>query len=244
VSWAGEIVGHRGAAGLAPENTLASFEAAIEAGCDRVEFDVRATADGRAIVFHDARLGRFVEGGDQAPPVLRRHSSELTGLDVGSTLGRPGCRVPLLDQVLDAIGGRVALNPEIKGSGAEGRLALRATLPELRRRVLLSSSLLSSFHSPVLREAARAEPGMARALIVGRDFSGDAVAEAERTGCRALHAHRALADAELLARCRTAGLELRVFTVNEPADMLRLVELGVDGIVTDRPDLLREVAGR
>jgi glycerophosphoryl diester phosphodiesterase len=244
VSWDGEIVGHRGAAGLAPENTLASFEAAIEAGCDRVEFDLRTTADAGLVVFHDARLGRFVEGGDLQPPVFRQHSGRMKALDVGASLGRAGCHVPLFDEVLDALVGRVALNPEVKGSGAEGLFAIRRTVAVLRERELLDGCVVSSFHAPVLQEARRLSDELPLALIVGREPSGDPVEQAAATGCVALHAHRTLADSELLERCRERGLALRVFTVNEEVDMLSLVDLDVDGIVTDRPDRLREIAGR
>lgn len=244
MSWAGEIVGHRGAAGLAPENTIASMEAALAQGCDRVEFDLRATADGELVVFHDARLGRFVEGGDRQPPVLRRHSSQLTALDLGASLGLENCRVPLFGELLDALAGRVALNPEVKGSGAEGLIAVRRAVSVLAERELFGSSLISSFHAPIVREARALAEDLPRALIVGREPTGDPVAQARTLDCAALHAHRALADAALLDRCHEAGLQLRVFTVNEEADMLSLMKLGVDGIVTDRPDLLRELAGR
>ncbi len=244
MSWTGEIVGHRGAAGLAPENTLASFEAALEAGCDRIEFDLRTTADGELVVFHDARLGRFVEGGDLQPPIFRRHSSQLTALDVGASLGRPGCRVPLFGEVLDALAGRVALNPEVKGSGAEGLFAVRRTVAVLRERELFEKCILSSFHVPVLTEARCIADDLPRALIVGRKPSGDPIEQAIELGCVALHAHWSLADAGLLERCRDRDLAFRVFTVNEEADMIPLVELGLDGIVTDRPDRLRKVAGR
>jgi glycerophosphoryl diester phosphodiesterase len=244
VSWSGEIVGHRGAAGLAPENTLVAFEAAIEAGCDRVEFDLRTTADAELVVFHDARLGRFVEGGDLQRPVFRRHSGELRALDVGALSGRPGCRVPLLSELLDALNGRVALNPEVKGSGAEGLFAMRRTVAILRERELFESCVISSFHASVVGEARRLAEDLPRALLVGREASRDPVAQAMDLGCAALHAHRSLVDESLVERCRDHELTVRAFTVNEEADMLSLVKLGVDGIVTDRPDRLRELVGR
>ena len=242
--WRGEIVGHRGAAGLAPENTLASFEAAIEAGCDRVEFDLRVTANRELVVFHDARLGRFVEGGDLQPAVFRRHSRELTALDVGEALGRPGCPVPLFSELLEALAGRVALNPEIKGSGAEGLVAATRVAEALGGREDLGDCVLSSFQAPVLAEMRRLAPDLPRALLFGRKSSGDPIAGALRLECTALHVHRELLDEELFEACRAEGLALRVFTLNAEADMMDAMRMGVDGIVTDRPDLLRELAGR
>lgn len=244
--WAGEIVGHRGAAGLAPENTLASFEAALEAGCDRIELDVRATRDGAAVVFHDARLDRFVTAASplQSTTVTCLTLAELERVDVGAALGRPGCHVPSLRAALDLLDRRVALNIELKGSGDDGSRALRACLPLLRERGLQDMTLLSSFHAPVLQEAREQAPEVPRAFIADDRTPGDAVVLARDLVCVALHAGHEITDEPLLARCRSAGLALRTWTVNDEARMRRFMALGVDGIVTDHPDRLRACAGR
>ena len=245
VEWPGEIVGHRGAAGLAPENTLLSFETAIAAGCDRVEFDVRVTRDG-VVVFHDARLDRFLPPGSPGAgrPLSQLPTALVTQVDVGASFGKPGWLVPTYDQVLEAMAGRVRLNVESKGSGREGLLTVEACRKGLRDHGLVEGTVLSCFHEPVLAHAWQSDPGIERAFIADARTLGDPVAIATRLKAAALHASMDIADEHLLERCRKAGLALRVWTVNEPASMRRFVELAVDGIVSDHPDRLRQVAGR
>lgn len=240
MSWTGEIVGHRGAAGVAPENTLASFEEAIAAGAHRIEFDVRRTLDGHAVVFHDFSLERFVAGADRRG-VSRHPLAELRALDVGAALGRPGCFVPSLQETLEALGGRVLLNLEVKGSGSDGLLVLRLSIEALRRHGLGASTVISSFHAPVLRAAEAIAPEIPRAFIFDMRVAGDPVAIARASRCEAVHPHQRLADGRMLERCRKAGLLLRAWTANEEPDILRLMDLGADGIVSDFPERVRRL---
>lgn len=243
MTWRGEIIGHRGAAGVAPENTLASFEAAIAAGAHRVEFDVRRTFDGRAVVFHDLTLDRFVPGA-RGRSVSRSTLDEMRAIDVGATLGRPGCFVPSLDDVLEALEGRVKLNVEVKGSGADGMLALPLAVEAVRRHGLAGDVVLSSFHAPVMRLAQAQAKDMERALIVDQRNREDVVALAASVGCAGLHPSRVVTTPLLVQRCREAGLALRCWTVDDPVEMARFMAMGVDGIVSDVPGLVREVAAR
>ena len=242
-AWRGEIVGHRGAAALAPENTLESFEAAIAAGADRVELDVRRTIDGQAVVFHDLNVDRFVPGA-RGRSVTRHSLAEMTAIDVGATLGRPGCLVPSLDATLQRLAGRVKLNVEIKGSGADGVMTLALAIAAIGSAGVGGSTILSSFHEPVVRRMREDAPGIARSFIVDRRTSGDVVAQAVAAGCEGLHPHFELVDELFVARCREARLAVRPWTVDDEAEMRRLMALGVDGIVTNAPDRLRLVAAR
>lgn len=243
VTWSGEIVGHRGAAGLAPENTLASFEAAVAAGADRIEFDVRRTFDGQAVVFHDLTVDRFVANA-RGRSVSRHSLAEMTAIDAGAALGRPGCLVPSLEAVLAALAGRVKLNVEVKGSGADGVLAAGLAADAIHAHGLGRDTVLSSFHESVLRHLAARSGDLPRAFIFDERATGDVLGIARATGCAAVHPKSTLVDAAFMARCRDAGLAVRAWTVNDEAEMLRLMDLGVDGIVTDRPDVLAAVAGR
>ena len=245
-AWPGEIVGHRGAAGLAPENTLEGFAAAVAAGVDRIELDVRRTSDRRVVVFHDFKLDRLHPDADGriGRTVSRCTLAQMREIDVGAALGRPGCHVPSLDETLDAFGSRVPLNVEVKGSGADGLLALQLTADLVRERRLEEAVLLSSSHPSVLRRAQVSVGEIDRALIVSRKSSGDPIAVATGMACRAIHPEQSLVSDALLARCREAGLAVRPWTVNEEAEMRRLVDRGVDGIVTDRPDVLARLLGR
>ncbi len=241
MSWRGEIIGHRGSAGTAPENTIASFEAAIEAGADRVEFDVRRTIDGHAVVFHDLTVERFVPGA-RGRSVSRHALDEMRAIDVGAVLGRPGCFVPSLDEALEAIGRRALVNAEVKGSGADGALTLPLVISALRRHGIHDDAVVSSFHAPVMRLALDQAPDIARAYIVDARTSGDPVAAALAMKAEGLHPACALATADLVDRCRVAALRVRCWTANDEPEIRRLVTLGVDGIVTDFPARAREIA--
>ena len=241
--WSGEIIGHRGAAGLAPENTLESFETAIAAGADRIEFDVRRTQDLQAVVFHDLSVDRFMpEARGRSVP---RHSlAEMMAIDVGAALGRPGCFVPSLDATLEALAGRVKLNVEVKGSGADGLITADLAATAVRDKGLGPHTVLSSFHEPVLRHLASRAGDLARAFIFDEKASGDVIALAVATGCEAVHPKSTLLSEAFMARCRDASLRVRPWTVNADDEMRRLMALGVDGIVTDFPNRLARVAGR
>jgi glycerophosphoryl diester phosphodiesterase len=238
MTWSGEVIGHRGAAGLAPENTVESFEAAVAAGADRVEFDVRRTRDGHAVVFHDLNLDRF------SPEARGRSVSvhtlaQMQALDVGASLGRPGCFVPSLDDVLARLAGRILFNVEIKGSGADGLSALALASAAIQRAGVAASTILSSFHEPVMRRMRDEADDIARAFIVDERTDGDVVARATAMRCEAIHPRSSLVDEPLVERCRAVGLRIRAWTVNDEAEMRRLMALGIDGIVTDFPNRLR-----
>ena len=239
-AWRGEIVGHRGAAGVAPENTLASFEAALAAGAASVELDVRATIDGHAIVFHDATVDRF-EPGTRDGAVSRRSLLQMKGLDVGASLGRPGCFVPSLDETLRALRGRAFVHVEVKGAGPGGFLALRLAIETIRRLRMGGDVVLSSFPVAVLRRARAEASEIPRALIVDSRAAAWGVEGAAGCGCEGLHALHSLVNAGMIARCRAAGLSLRAWTADERADVERLMTIGVDGIVSDFPGLVREL---
>lgn len=241
MTWSGEVIGHRGAAGLAPENTIESFEAAIAAGADRVEFDVRRTRDGHAVVFHDLNLDRF-DPGARGRSVSVHSLAQMQALDVGAALGRPGCFVPSLDDALALLAGRILLNVEIKGSGADGLSALALAIAALRRTSVAADTVLSSFHEPVVRRMRDEAPDIARAFIVDERTDGDIVARAAAIDCEALHPRSPIVDDALVTRCRGAGLRIRAWTVNDEPEMRRLMALGIDGVVTDFPDRLRALA--
>lgn len=246
-TWQGEIVGHRGAAGLAPENTLESFEAAVSAGADRVELDTRLTRDDHLVVFHDYgfdRLGPPGPAETPRPPVSRSSLRDLLRIDVGARLGHPGAFIPSLEQVIELLRGRVLLNVEVKGSGPYGLRVLDACVAILGDHGVLADTVVSSFHPRVVERAADTKPGLARALICTKKTEGAPVAAAQAVRATDVHVHRTLVDAELVTTARRAGIPLRAWTVNELDEMRRFADLGLDGIVTDRPDLLRDMVGR
>lgn len=229
-------LGHRGSAGRAPENTLAGFHRALEVGADGVELDVRLTADGVAVVFHDDKLGRTAPG---RTAVAARTFEELGDLDAGSWFG-PGFadqRIPTLDNVLAAIGSHCTINVEMKPADDAEALAL-AAWNSVAQAGLAETILFSSFDWEILR-ALRALTDQARIGVLCAKTAGDsAFALAAELDAEALNPPVAAVNTALVRRAQAAGLGLWVWTVNEPELIDRLIGYPVAAIISDFPELV------
>jgi glycerophosphoryl diester phosphodiesterase len=250
-------IAHRGGAALAPENTLEAFRSAVERSrTDMLELDVQPTADGELVVFHDDTLDRCTDGGG---PVAAHTWAELGCMDAGFRFtpdagatfpfrGR-GVRIPRLADVLDAFPD-VPLNVELK-AGPRSAAAVEALVDRLRAhgavdRVCLGSeddALGAALHAAV-PEACHFYPAQALTALVVSIKSGASPAVDPRyqvldmpfvwQGLR-------LIDPALLAACSALGLWVNAWTVDSPDEMRYLLQIGVGGLMTDRPDLLRRV---
>ncbi|MEO5338243.1 MAG: glycerophosphoryl diester phosphodiesterase [Magnetospirillum sp. WYHS-4] len=224
------IIGHRGAAGCAPENTLASLREAARQGAHWVEFDVKLSRDGVPVLFHDERLERTTNGRGR---LSRLSLAELRRLDAGG-----GETVPTLAEAMDLLrlldmGANVELKP-CPGREVETARAAAAVLAGTPVPVLLSS----------FSEAALAAvPDWPLALVVGR-IPADWRSRLERLGARALHCRQGDLRRRQVEEVRTAGLSLRCYTVNDPARARRLLDWGVVSVFTDFPGRLLEAIGR
>jgi glycerophosphoryl diester phosphodiesterase len=227
------VIAHRGASGQRPENTLPAYELAVEQGADMIEIDLHRTRDAALVVTHDEELAGLGGTGEIADASL----AEVRALDAGD-----GERVPTLDEVLDRFGRRIPFNLEIK-RGTRGDYAgiEAAALAALERRGLVERTLFSSFYDPVLRRL-RELSGRARiGLLISRRYPDGALQRARALGAEALHPERPLVTPELVKAAHGEGLAVYVFTVDDPADMARLLALGVDGIFTNFPERLRSL---
>lgn len=230
-------IAHRGASAFAPENTMAAFEKAVELGADVLELDLHLSRDGELVVIHDGTLDRTTDGHGQ---VYERTLEELKRLDAGRWFGEgfAGQRIPMLDEVLDRYVGKVPLALEIKAGsdffpGIEERV-----VSALRRHSAIEQAVVASFDHYALERLKEIEPTLrTAALLVGRPVSISALAGPGRADAIALEA--SLATKTEVEACRAAGLQLVVWVVNDPVQMRHFIALGVDGIITDRPDLLR-----
>lgn len=235
------IIGHRGAAGLAPENTEAAFRAAVAAGVDAVEFDVQFTADGCPVVFHDETLDRMAGVGARIPDYSE---SVLKGFDIGFRHGPQyrGERIPSVAEVADLIPGFIELHAEVKAYQPVTPDQLRRLLDTLESHGGLARVILSSPHEETLSDIARLRRDARTALLLFRDVKSpaDAARRAALLGCRAVDPNASLVDAELVAICHRNDMKVFAFTVNERGTMRKLMQLGVNGFYTDYPDRLRE----
>jgi glycerophosphoryl diester phosphodiesterase len=220
------IIGHRGAAGLLPENTLPSFQRAAALGVDAVELDVHC-CEGRLVVIHDDTVERTTNG---RGAVAAMSLAELRALDAGA--GNP---VPFLEEVLNVVPGHVGVNIELKGPGTAELLARH--LPKDGGR----SILVSSFDHRALAGYTRLRADHPVAPLFGR-WRDDPLATAAEFGGGFINLGRKLVTKERVDRILDAGLKLLVYTVNELEDARRLFELGVWGVFTDFPDKVSRAA--
>lgn len=226
------ICAHRGASGHAPENTLAAVVLAADQGAVMTEIDVQLSADGQTVVIHDETLDRTTTGNG---PVADHTLAQLQDLDAGSWFGEKwnGEKIPTLAEIITAVGGRLKLNIELKGAAG----------PELEAEVVrivgehdfADRCLLTSFdHARIDRLDAHFRQG----YIIGKEGWRWKFLEAP---VQVLSLEQSLVDGELVLAAHRAGKEVHVWTVNDPADMKRMISYSVDAIITNYPDRLKAI---
>lgn len=248
-----QVFAHRGGSALRPENTFAAFDHGLSLGADGLELDVHLSSDGVVVVHHDPTLERTTNGRGL---VAARTARELSALDAAAHFGAPAC--PLIGQ-----GWTIPMFADVlrRYRGIPMIVELKVNEPELAHRVIdllreadaLDRVTLGSFGTRVLRAARAYEP---------RVLTGSSKEETRlalyRSWCR-IPVRRPPFDAyqvpEVSGRTRVvsprfvrdahaAGIAVQVWTVDDPADMTRLLGWGVDGIISDRPDLAVQVVRR
>jgi glycerophosphoryl diester phosphodiesterase len=219
------VTGHRGAAGLEPENTLRSFRRACDLGVDRIETDVRLSRDGHLVCLHDATVDRTTNG---TGPAAEMTYDQLCQLDAGA-----GERIPSLEEALAAVRGRAVLQIELKGEGtAEPTLQVLAA-----EGVSPEEVLISCFDAARLAAARALRPELHYTLLFSQPPS-DAVEQAVRLGASSLSIHHAHLTAECVETAHAAGLEVRSWNPDTREEMERVLSLGIDGLGSNRPDIL------
>lgn len=228
------ILAHRGAHGGYPENTLGGIRRALAAGARALEIDVH-WVDGHLLVFHDHRLERRTDGNGR----LADHGFEaLRRLDAGA-----GECIPTLEEVLELVDGRALLDVELKGARTAGPVAERLLACRAGGRWPAGSLMVSSFNHRELLAFGEAAPDIARAMLC-EGVLLDMVGAARRLGADWVHLGLDYADPPLLAELRRAGLKVGVYTVNQEAELERLLQAGVDALFTDEFPLAVECCVR
>lgn len=218
-----KIYAHRGVSAHFPENTLAAFRAALDAGVDGIELDVHRSADGVPVVIHDDRLERTTSG---MGSVADFDLASLKTLDAGQ-----GERIPTLEEVVELVDGRLHFDIEIKGAGCE-----RSVLDVLDRHPRTRAAI-SSFDWNILttiRSLSRIELWILTPVV-----NDEAIAAAERLAATSLAVFHRSIDEAAMARAREANLAIMAWTVNELEEAERLRDLGVIAICSDDPAAVR-----
>ncbi|WP_246116786.1 glycerophosphodiester phosphodiesterase [Denitrobaculum tricleocarpae] len=237
------IMGHRGAAASAPENTLAGIRKAAAFGASWVEFDVKLTADRIPVLMHDDSLQRTTGDGRPAADVSL---AEMKRLDAGSWFAADfaGETVPTLKETLVLLlelG--MAANIEIKPSPGEDAETVTRTIAVLEQVWPGSAStstpapLMSSFSLESLKTLQEQSPNLPRGYLI-EELPEDWQAVAERLGCATIHHYAKAVTAAQVAETKAAGYGLAVYTVNDPDQARELIDWGIDCLITDAPDVI------
>jgi glycerophosphoryl diester phosphodiesterase len=233
------IIAHRGASAAAPQNTLAAFRRALELGADGVELDVRLSADGIPVVIHNFEVDQVTDGKDK---VADKALVELKELDAGGKFAPQfaGERIPTLAEVFEALEGKLLVNVELKDVSPKD-VGLEAPVVEAVRKCGMKNKVLfSSFNPFSLRRIRSLAPEIPSGLLYahGLPIYLRRAWFAPFTPHEVRHPDAEMTDARLVRWCHVRKLRVNVWTVDEPDKMRRLIALGVDGIITDVPDVL------
>lgn len=233
------IGAHRGASGEAPENTFAAFDLALEQGAELLELDVHRTTDGYLVVQHDFSLSRTASAtgqiGELTLEALRRY-------DVGAWKGPrwAGQCIPTLDEVLDRYGDRAFLNVEIKVDRRPYPTIEAQVARAIRQRGLFDRVVVSSFDLSTVERLRRVDPAVRTGLLTEQQ-PDETLLRAREIGAVAVHLEADMITAPRLDHAHRRGLGVLAWTVDDPVEMVRLTELGVDAIVSNVPATLRDV---
>lgn len=222
-------IGHRGAAGLAPENTLKSVHKALDHGVDWIEVDVYYV-DGELLVIHDDRLERTTNGSGY---VLEKSFSYLRSLDAGD-----GEQIPTLQEVLALIDRKAGINIELKGPDTAEAVATLIH-DALRRGWQYDQFLVSSFNHHSLQHIKEIDPNVPIGVLIYALPLDYAAAAGELTAF-SVNMGMSFITKAFVEDAHKRQLKVFVYTVNEAEDFVRMAALGVDGIFTDYPDRLQK----
>jgi glycerophosphoryl diester phosphodiesterase len=246
------VAAHRGGALLWPENSLLAFRNAVRLGADFLEFDVHLSKDGEVIVIHDATLDRTTTG---TGPIRERTLAELKALRLkdrgGAVTEEP---IPTLDDVVAvAAAGKRRMLLEIKPDDRRQRYPgiEEKVMAVLDRHGVVSATVVMAFERETWRRVRELRPDVTAGALYSPNTlrsMGSTLArelEAARSaGVRVIGLHQDLVDGSIVTAAREHGMTLGVWTVNEPAALRRFIDLGAPVVITDRPDLAKQMVGR
>ena len=230
------IFAHRGDFAHAPENTLPSFQQALQKGADGVELDAKLTSDGHVIVIHDSTVDRTTDGKGRVTSLTLE---AIRKLDAGRWFNEKfaGTKVPLLEEVFEMVGTDKMINIELTNYSSPRDGLVVKVCELIKRHNNHSQILFSSFFSSNLKIAAQTLPEIPRGLLAMPGWVG---LWARSFGFmfgdyQALHPHISNASREQMQRAHRLKRRVHVWTANTPEEINRLKEWGVDGIITDEP---------
>ncbi|MCB0481796.1 MAG: hypothetical protein KDC83_10215 [Flavobacteriales bacterium] len=246
-----KIIAHRGASGHAPENTLGAFKKAISLGSDMIELDVRETLDHQVVVYHDSDLSRTT---NYKGKIIEHDLQKLQTIKAGEWFGNVDYfneKIPSLSETLEIIAGRCEVLVEIKSDGKRVSTPFFKNLfKTINKHAAKDWVILQSFDSYILTRIQQLDPSFRiQKLIVwkipllGIQLDQRVMLEnvLKKEHYEAINVNHRFATPALIARIHRFNKKIFCWTVNEPKRMNKLIQLGVDGIITDYPDRLKTI---
>jgi glycerophosphoryl diester phosphodiesterase len=237
------VVGHRGAMGHCPENTLASFERGLALGADWIELDVHLSRDGALVVIHDETVDRTTDGHG---PVRDLTLAQLKSLDAGGWFAPEyaGQRIPTLDEVLAWARQRnTTVDIEIKNAPVYYAGIEAAVVDAVRRNDMIDQVIVISFDHTTVKQVKALEPRITTGVLYGARPVDGGVGLARQAEADALLPHWAYVTPQDVAVAHAAGLSVAPWASSDPDVLRQLIAAGVDAIGTNHPDVLRDVLG-
>ena len=249
------VISHRGANQVAPQNTIEAFEKSIEIGCDGFETDIHLTKDGIPVVCHNFTIDETSTG---KGAIKNMTLEELRQYDFGSYKGDEfkGVKIPTLDEFLEVskkMGDKMkVLDIELKSEkfGEAGTELAEKTIDAVKNHGLFDKLLISSFDPSILVVCKKIDKNCKTGILYSPDnlvsikISARPVAFAKEIGCDALHPFAMYVTRLYVERAHRAGLQVNPWTINKELTAKHLIKLGVDGIITDDPGLMKKLLGK
>jgi len=226
------VFAHRGANSFAPENSLQAFEEALKINCDGIEMDVRCTGSGDLVIFHDRNLQRMTGGNGN---IQQMNLDQILGYYLA---GNPKYKIPTLEEALDLIQDKAIINLEVKREFARSNGFEDKIIKILSDFKLLENIIISSFNPLVLKKFALKAPYLHLGFVY-RNRTQKLMTLG--TSLKSLHINFHMLSKRYLNAMQAKGYNIFPWTVDRLNDMKQLVEMGVDGIITNRPEVYLEM---
>ena len=235
------VFGHRGASAYAPMNTLPAFEMAAEQGADGIELDVWLSKDGEAVICHDATVDGTTDG---TGFIWDKTLAELKQLHAGGKFAEsyPTVQIPTLGEVFDLVGGKLFVNVEIKADRAMKTGVEQVVADLMARHNMQERVIVSSFSAEVLKQFRAVAPSIPIGFL---HYAPEPASEREQAlmeniAHEALHPHHSEINAAYMARAKARGYRVNIWTLDDPVKAKEMAALGVDAIITNKPDVILE----
>ncbi len=231
---------HRGFTAKAPENSLAAFQAAIDLGVDGIELDVRTCKTGEVVVFHDPTLNRMTTGRGF---VKNKTLTELKKIKIKSDNPDINHQIPTLEEVIEFVNEQAILNVEIKTKGLPKDHIEDKVMAILEQYGIGYNTILSSFNPLVIRRLKKIDDQIITGFLIDKNFTVrySEIPLTKLSGAKAIHLENDLARDSLIRKIQAFGFYCLIWNVNKPNEMQHLIDLDINGIITDRPEQLKEI---